>query len=251
MVQNLLQGATVQTKDDTIESAIALYFDIIQEHSISLQSQITDNWLENNTVVNDHIANSPISINLRGLSGEIVYTPSTVDGALSYITDTTKNKFGTNIVNKLSVIPALLPPVSNVTQKAMNVISYIEASQNRYSKLIERFTSSTIRQEKLRKIYQNLSALRETKIALFVQTPFGSFDNMYIQSLTLRQANQNYIADIELSLKQLNFTDTLTTQADPNVLAQYSQFQRAQVENHGKIQGRNISELKLIIQRKK
>lgn len=239
MVQQLFTGATVETKENTLETAVAVYFDIVQEHSLSLQSQITDNWLENSTPVHDHIANQPLVINLRGLAGELVYTPSTTDGALAYIRDTAKNKLSTGTFNKLSSITALYPPVDNVTQLAKNAISYVEASYKRYEKIVKRFISNDVRKQKLRKIYEDFNDIRENKIALFVQTPFGSFDNMYIQSLTLRQGNENYIADIELSLKRLYFNEgTETTEINEQNRERCNFLQREAVENHGPVQGK-------------
>ena len=240
MIKKLIKGATVETKDKTIESAVAVYFDVVEEHSISLQSQITDNWLENNQAVNDYIANQPIVVSLRGLSGELVYEPSTSSGILNEISNGLKNRLGTSMVNKLSVIPALYPPVSNITRLAQNAVVAVESSFNRYKKIINRFTSTTTQQQRLRKIYQDFSTLRENKTPLMVQTPFSTFDNMYIQSLTLRQTNQLYIADIELSLKQLNFTDSEYTKPTEDTRSKCNFLQRDTVEDHGKTQGQDV-----------
>ena len=239
MVQELYKGATVETQQQNIESSLGVYFDIIQEHSISLQSQITDNWMENNVVINDHVANQPLVVSLRGLTGELVYEASTNSGgALSEINATIQNKLGTSNINKLSALASLYPPVDNVTQIAKNAITYVEASVKRYKKVIDTFRSSSQRQVRLKKIYQDLSALRENKTPLFVQTPYGSFDNMFIQGLILRQANQNYITDIELTLKQVNFVDSLTASgANKENRANCNFLQRDSVENHGFTQG--------------
>lgn len=238
MVQELYKGATVETQNQNIESAMGVYFDIVQEHSISLQSQITDNWMENNVVINDHVANQPLIVSLRGLSGELIYEPSENGGAQAWINDFAKNKLGASNINKLGALASLYPPVDNVTQVAKNAISYVEASVKRYKKVIDTFRSSGRKQERLRKIYQDLSALRENKTPLFVQTPYGSFDNMFIQGLILRQANQNYITDIELTLKQVNFVDSLTAGgANEENRANCNFLQRDTVENHGLTQG--------------
>lgn len=240
MVKKLIKGAAVETQDNTTNAAVGVYFDIIQEHSLSLQSQITDNWMENNSVINDHIANQPIIISLRGISGELVYEPSETSGIVAQIRDFTKNKLGTNAVNKLSAITSLVPPVDNMTQLAKNAVSYTEASYKRYKKIVQRFTSAGRRQERLRKIYQDLNTLRETKTALYVQTPYSSFSDMYIQSLTLRQNELSYITDIEISLKQLYFLDSLTTSANEQTREKVNFLQRDEVENHGKTQGNTM-----------
>lgn len=243
MVQENLTGAVVKTQDDTIDNKVVIYFDVIEEHSLSLTSQITDNWTENNTVINDHIANQPIVINLRGISGELVYVPSTTKGTLNTLYDVANSLSGNTAIktDKLTVIPALIPPVDNITQMAKNAITYSEASSKRYKKIIQNFLNPSVRQSRLKEIYRNLSILRENKTSIIVSTPYDTFDNMYIQSLTLRQGNQSYITDIELSLKQLNFVGTETTKADQSVLAQFNQYQRAAETNKGKVQGVNSS----------
>lgn len=242
-----LQGAIVKAQEDTlkgsIDTQVSVYFDIIQDHSVSLQSQITDNWMENNTAIADHITNSPIIVSLKGISGEVVYVPSTTEGALADLYRTVNfgkfNKTGIRS-EKLTVIPQLLPPVDNITQLAKNAITYAEASVNRYVKIFNSFKNFRSTEQKITRlqgIYQNLIQIRENKQALVIQTPYSTFGDMYIQSLTLRQGEEDYITDIEITLKQANFTETKTTEADKAVLDKYNEWQRAQIENHGKVQG--------------
>ena len=64
---------------------------------------------------------------------------------------------------------------------------------------------------------------------------------MAIQSITLRQGNENHITDVEMTLKQINYATTYTTKPDINRLAYYNALQRTDVENCGKAQGKNVS----------
>lgn len=226
MVQQLFRGAILSLQYG-INGKANYYFDVIQEHAITLTSQITDNWMENNTVINDHIANAPTVISLRGLSGEVVYSSSLsvntlVDKGLS--------------ASKLGVLTQLYPPADNFLQRAKNKISKIENTVSRYLKIIDGLISPET-QIRLKQVYKNLNELRETKTALKVETPYANFENMYIQSLTLRQGNLDYITDIELTLKQVYFTDSQTTTADKNVVSDILKAQKAAIENHGNVQG--------------
>lgn len=260
----LQDGASVslmQTDDELLLKGYAgLYFDVILEHSISLQNQITDNYIENNTAIQDHIAQSPTVVSLRGLSGEVVYTPPTkaLDWTYSKVNTSIQkianrsNMANTNILtDKLTVIPALLPPVDNITQIAKNAVQYVEASVNRYTKIIKNFTSDTIKQTRLQQIYNDLSDLRAANVLFIVETPYTAFADMAIQSITLRQGNENYITDVEMTLKQINYATTYTTKPDTDRLAYYNALQRTDVENCGKAQGITIdktSALKKIAQ---
>lgn len=230
-----------------MKSETRLYFDIINEHSVSIQNQITDNYIENNTAIQDHIAQSPIVISLRGLSGEVVYTPPVK--ALNWMyseanTFIQKNFNAGNIMantniltDKLTAIPALLPPVDNVTQMAKNAVQYVESSVNRYVKIFKNFTSDHDRQTRLEQIYNDLADLRAANVLMLVETPYAVFHDMAIQSITLRQGDLNYITDIELTLKQINYATTYTTKPDTSVMAKYNAIPRTEEANHGKAQG--------------
>lgn len=228
------------------------YFDIINDHSINIQNNITDNYLENGTAVQDCITHSPIVVSLRGLSGEVVYTPpQTALGNIRGFIDTklqqaapvlSQSVFNTG---KLSKLGALLPSVDNVTQSAKNAIQYAEASYRRYEKVVKSFMGSIEeKQTRLQKIYENFIKIRNSNIALVAETPYTTLENMYIQSITLKQDDRDFITDVELTLKQMNFADGETTKIDDNTRSYYNALATAKEVNCGKAQGKNVSILK-------
>lgn len=251
-------GVSVSVQNDNpdfINNNVGYYFDIIQEHSVSIQNQITDNFLESNTAVQDHIAHNPITVSLNGLSGEVIYAPPTkvlreIDKKYNtfmqekFNTDPMSNQY--LMSDKLVLIPSLVPQVDNVTQIAKNAIQYVESSYKRYEKIIKHFTNQNVKESRLRQIYRELKELSDSNTPLIVETPFIVLDNMYIQSISLRQGNENYIADLGITLKQIQYADVPITEADQEVLAKYNNFARTPVENNGKAQGttKNVSILK-------
>ena len=244
-LKNKLTGAVVKTAEDADPTEAAYYFDVLMEHSISIQNQITDNYIENNTAIQDHIAQSPIIVSVRGLIGELVYKPPTkaLDFLYNTVNDPLKNSFksGRVVSDKLLTIPALLPPVDNVTQIAKNSVQYVEASVNRYVKIAKNFLSDTTKITQLEKIYSKFMAFRANNTELTVVTPFKTFGNMYIQSITFTQGNENYTADIQLTLKQINKAETNTTKPDEKVMAKYNAYARALEANLGKAQGVQVN----------
>ena len=138
----LTGGVSVSVMQEDIETPdnfISVYFDIIQNHSVSIQNQITDNYLENNSAVQDHIAHPPITLSLSGLSAEIVY--QSPHGIIDSIYKGVNKFIGKRFIHslpkqglytdKLIAISALYPPVDNVTQLAKNAVQYVESSVNR------------------------------------------------------------------------------------------------------------------------
>lgn len=244
----ILKGATVKTQADTDFDKFKnteYYFDIIQEHSLQIQNQITDNYLENNTAVGDHIAQTPLTITLRGLAGEVVYTPPTkvLDELYDRSNDFLGKKYGNTkvVTDKLTALPMLLPSVDNITQLAKNAVQLAEVTYNRYKKIANYFTSDLQRESRLEEVYRKLSVLRASNSAFIVETPYKSFQDMYIQSLTLRQGNERYITDVELTLKQVRFAEVTTTGVDETVRTKYNAYQQALQRNYGIAQGKSTS----------
>lgn len=247
-----LKGKVIATAQDVISNFAGVYFDIINEHSINIQNQITDNYLENNTAVQDHIAHSPVIVTLSGLAGELIYVPTHDDNvaAMKTALETTKRPDGWK--NKLTTIDFILPPVTNAMQVARNAYDYVEASVNRYIGIAASFINfnnpkdnlygePAERDSRLEQIYSNLIALRTNNTAFRVTTPYKEFDNMYIQSLSLRQGNENYVGDISITFKQLRFTEVKTTDPDKKVMGKYNAYARASEQNNGKALGEKKS----------
>ena len=256
-------GAVITESPNEPDANVVVYFDTITSHSVQLNSNITDNWLENSTVVNDCVALPPLTVTLSGLSAELVYSPSNYRDFIDQFWNTTNTQLTQEfikaqgleyeITNKLGAITALYPPLDNITQTAINIKNAVEGNVKRYKAIYDRFTNKNnqttnnfavntpngIAQTRLQEIYENLSSLRIARSALIVVTPYATFENMYIQSISLTQNNLNHITDISLTLKQLSFSETQTTKADPNTLAKFNQAARAEIENHGAIQGQN------------
>lgn len=259
---------------DPKKMAINYYFDIINDESIELINQITDNYVENNTAIQDHIAQNPLIITVSGLSGEKVfkYDPQVMEQLLAEARiEAAKRGNDYNLnnlpyqnfwelvglgsqakeLNKLSVIPALYPPLSNYMQVALNAAELVDASVSRYVNIYDSiFGKNNSEEEKnkekkeekrLKQIYNDLSYLRGNNIALSVDTSYGIFTNMYIQSVKLRQGDGLYTTDIEMTLKQLRFSNGTTTAADKDVMAKLNQYARANVENNGTAQGNKKS----------
>lgn len=273
-------AATVQNiKEINNEYATTWYFDVITDESIELINQITDNWVENNTAIQDHIARNPLVISISGISGEKVfrYDPAVANQLLAEARlQAAKMGYGINLnnlqadsfwdlvglgaqakeLNKLSAISVLYPPVSNYMQVAMNAVELVDTAVSKYSNIYNSvkdiwnkeknndddvfgdFSDNTTR---LQSVYNKLSELRANNTPLTATTPWGIFTDMYIQSVRLKQGNQLYVTDIEMTLKQLRFSNVTTTAADKNVIAQYNAWARAKVENNGTTQGNKKS----------
>ena len=243
-----------------------LFFKTVTDDTINFQSQITDNWVENNTAIQDHITISPVIITMKGLIGEKYYTSE--DAQINYekaLAQTNPGGFslGFNDVDtqmqvesKLSAVSAYFPEVSNATQVAQNMWDLHEAALNKAINigniLIGQSTSnlqdkmnfyngldSNLKESELKKISESLKDYWINRKSFTANTPFGDFDNMYIQAVTIQQGNSGSIGEIDITLKQLRFAQTLTTKANESVLAKYNSYAKAEEQNYGKAGSEN------------
>lgn len=252
--QITLQGGVSENAVILTDKNIGHWFSIVEEDSLNLQSQITDNYIENNTAVQDHIALSPVVITLRGYVGEVEFKPPTV--FTNYLTDKinsyTSNTLGITVSDKLGPLSALLPPVDNVNQMARNAVQYVESSFNRYKRIYNQLMSLSKKGQKQvtesvqQYVAKNLKEMWENRTLVEVVTPYGLYKNMAIQSITLTQGNTTTLSELSVSLKQINFAETQTTKPDTDRMAMYNAIQRTEVENCGKAQGVEVDSASII-----
>lgn len=252
--QLTIQGGVSENAVILTDKNIGHWFSIVTEDTLNFQSQITDNYIENNTAVQDHIAISPVIITLRGYVGEVEFEPPTkfLNALTGGINNYTSNKFGITVSDKLGVISALLPPVDNVTQAARNAVQYVESSFNRYKRIYNQLMSLSKKAQKQvtesvqQYVARNLKELWENRTLVEVVTPYGLYKNMAIQSITLTQGNTTTQSELSVSLKQINFAETQTTKPDTDRMATYNAIQRAEVEDCGKAQGVEVDSASII-----
>lgn len=247
MVQEsfIIEGSVSKTEAALIDNNINFWFQIIEEDGLSLQSQITDNYIENNTAIQDHIALSPVTITLSGYIGETVYQPplNFFNSITSSLNDFAANKFGITITDKLSPISALLPSVSNITEAARNAVQYTESSYRRYEKILNQFKSLKKKEQKqptetVQQYTANkLKDIWQSRKMVEVITPWGRYEDMQILSINFRQGNTTGSTNLSVTLKQINYASTQTTQPNKKVMAMFNAIQRTDEANHGKAQG--------------
>lgn len=250
---NLQQSQTLfasveETAFALIDNNISHWFEIIEEDGLTLQSQITDNYIENNTAIQDHVAQSPIMITLTGYIGETVFYPpkNFWNNTVTYADNYTSNKLGITVTDKLGPLTALLPSVSNVTHAARNAVLYAEASVERYKNIYEQVKSLKKKAQKnptetsQQYIANKLKQLWEARTMVEVLTPWGKYENMQILSISFRQGNTNTTTNLSVTLKQIKYASTQTTQPNRKVMSEYNAIQRAELANHGKAQGVNV-----------
>lgn len=202
---------------------VATMFNYITDETSTVEADITDNWVESNHTIQDHIAIKPRIYRLRGCVGEVVYqnTSEFIDNFNDFLSN---HPMLQNTQSAVNAIAGLSGIVSNYTRAAINVVKQVESSYKRYNKMWRNFTNQnqfTNKQQKetyswLVAVLQNRQPVN-LKGAMFDEDSklAPQYDKVYyIQTVSAHQTDSLYISDIEVVIKEFRIARSLTTKID-------------------------------------
>jgi len=196
-------------KDDKVSIGIGGWIaDVRINESIELTSDVPDNYVEDGSVIHDHIINNPIVLNIEGEVSEVNIKSKFIDETSIKYIDKTQN-----ILN--NVFPARL--TNQATQKIKSLIinandyysqleHYAKSVQNLYN--IFKNDSKTISLQK--EFIDFLNRIYYSKELITIETPFGIYKNMRIVSISLTRENIAYQAiKYKITAKEVRFAETI------------------------------------------
>lgn len=229
-LDNLATKYVVRPK--TAKGIAGFVFDYEGETRLRQEAESTDHFAEDNSAIQDHIAQKPVRLTLRGFVAELAQTPTNgLLGALNVIQ------------NKLTVVPAYLghytPQALNVVQgaltQAQSVVNQVNQGLARAKNIVGLLGKGAPGKTKQELAYAQLAALgfpdpnatvsgqgpvNNTPHIFVVSTPFKVFDNMMLETLDMVQdETTKFWSDITVTLKQMRFAQTSSI---PNLLSNFS-----------------------------
>jgi len=207
-------------------------FDIITNNDLVAEADITDQYVEDNTSRQDHMALKPLEYTLRGFVSEKVFyrrqeiTDKIVDG-----------------LSKLQPIAILAPTVSSYANTVIAASSYVEASVNRYIKNINSIKSlfnknKTVNITRQEQVAQDLIKLRDNRVLVNLDTPFGKFENFLVKSAKIEQEETTSQSQVVVTVKEYRSVQTKTVKVDAEKYAGRTASQKAVTEQLGKAKGK-------------
>lgn len=188
-------------------------FHVPQSEQIKMESDITDHFMDNNSVLQDHIARKPVTITLNGLQGDFFYSVNRIEDTLALVTPT------------LSLVKQFLPKLRNATKQLYTKKTTAKYTYNEKTEKIKTQISAN-KQEfnaiDMFKIFQELYKLKSAQTRAFfffeamwkskalfsVETSWKRYDNMCIQNLTpIRDKNAD-ITEFNITFKQISRAQT-------------------------------------------
>ncbi len=221
-------------KPKTASGIGGFVFDYEGEDTVTYQADITDHYLESNDAVQDHIAQRPARIVLRGFVSELVSKqPAGIVGALN------------TIQNKLTAVPAYLgkytPGAIAAIQRgittAQTTVDRINLGLAKVQNIVGFLPGAAPHKSKQQKAFAQLTALWQSRQVFTVETPYRYFDSMVIETLSFVQPEETRdMTDISVTLKQMRFVQVASV-SNIDTFGGRAAVQRQPQAAQGKTQG--------------
>lgn len=231
--QNIVPAALFTRSSTAQLPQIYLFaqFGLAQGAEIGQQSQITTHYTEQNNHVNDHWAVNPLTYNLKGLIGELIYSaPITWANASPYATSPV-----------YQVLSILSPTMDNATRSAYNIYQQTQATAERYRQTVRNALSNIgviktqTQQTNQQYVLRQLRSLELNRQLVAILTPYGWYENMAPINVRMSQNNQRYVSDLTIDFQEWrNVGDLAQRAATKQEKEGMARLQQAIEQNNGK-----------------
>ena len=278
----LLQGAISYDPTDngsflfnSYSNNLLAKFYACQEERVECSFDITDNYVEDNSAVHDHIGVKPLTFRLRGKIGDVAYPLNdNADSILNAMLESRLNAETTSI--KTKVATALTPKLTNYMSTAMAAYDFVSDNVKgiagtltkigvmayNTTKINNLLSKSNLGKKVLKKL-KGLNTLGKTNYTgerTAPQTPqlvlnhilsnsgkpltlindMGTWENVFITNAYLEQKESRYTGDVVVELKQLRYTEVKISKIDYKQYASRYAQQRADEEDAGNTNGNKV-----------
>lgn len=179
-------------------------FDFLGEEEVTLESDITDHYVEDNYAIQDHIAQKPVRYVAKGYIGELV------------------NMFPNSLLSIITTVQSLgavVPFKPIFSAQASQVYNQLSAVGNQVINAISQATSIydllsgiSTTANKQQNAYATFVNFWQNRTSCTIETPWGVLYSMYVERITPAQAeNTQIISTFTVTFKQIRLTTTLTT----------------------------------------
>ncbi len=185
-------------------------FDLEGDDTVSLENDITDHWLEDNTAAQDSIGVRPVIVTLKGSISELTFSAET-SGAISSFLATVESGLSQVDAYLGKYTPGATQKLLTTITQSQNIAVQIQQAAARVAQVANFFAAGGQR-NKQQAAFAMLSALRSARTIFTVYTPFQVFSNMAIQSVLATQpSGTKTISNFTVTMKQLQFASELSS----------------------------------------
>ena len=225
-----------------------------QSERVECSFDITDNYVEDNSAVHDHIGVKPLTFRLRGKIGDVVYPLNdNAEAILDSMFESRLNAEEVSVETKIATV--LTPTLTNYMSAAMaaynttkinNLLSKSELGKKALGKLkglntIEKpkhYTGERTAPQTPQLVLTHI--LSNTGKPLTLVNDMGTWKNVFITNAYLEQKESRYTGDVVVELKQLRYAEVKITKIDYKQYASRYAQQRAEEQDAGNTNGNKV-----------
>ena len=184
-------------------------FDTRGDEEITLESDITDNWVEDNSTMQDHIGLKPMTITLSGYVGELNNTPRTEEKA---VYETSSSLM--SAVNPF--LPQLTTQAQYIFNRAQEVYDIYLKANKTVGRIEETLKKIPVPQvSKQQQAFGKFYEMWATRQLSTIYTPFGAYNSMAIEKIHAKQSEDSpYISEFSVTFKQIRIADSIYVKKD-------------------------------------
>lgn len=204
--ENELIGGVLFSQSNNGQILLFDNFGICTQNNLSLKSDITNHYTEENYWINDHWSVSSPQYVLSGLIGELIYTVP--NGWAQKV----ESLFGATGIGLLSV---LSPKLGSYTSGVLNITRKIQSTVNKYVNIAKQAASNVkdfvlkkssitaVKKTNQRRVLDELENLMNNRVLVNVITPYGTYERLAIVAINIRQnESTKFVSDIEITFQK-------------------------------------------------
>lgn len=211
--ENELIGGVLFSESTNGQILLFNNFGICTQNNLSLKSDITNHYTEENYWINDHWAINPPQYTLSGLIGELIYT---VPEGWAQKVESLYGPTGLGLLSVLSpTLGSYTSGVLNITRKVQSVVNkYINIAKQTANKIkdfaLKKAGITVVKKTNQRRVLDELENLMNNRILVNVMTPYGMYNRLAIVAINIRQSeNTKFISDVEITFQKWRSVDEL------------------------------------------
>lgn len=211
MIDDIVKGFLYKKKDEKQTVGIGGFnLDVRLESSISFNMVAPENYVEDGSVINDHIINDPITISISGEVADIHIKPKFDD----FVLETLREKVQFKIINTV-----LTKQQQQRIQKVVDKVSDAFKTANKAIDIYDRFINRNEIKSSVRTsqddFFDYIESIYLNKKLITIEMPFRNYENMLITSLSISKDNStNQKLKYSLSAKEIRFAEIAFVKGD-------------------------------------
>ena len=211
MIDDFVKGMIYKRKDEKQTVGIGGFnLDVRLENSISLNMVAPDNYVEDGSVINDHIVNDPITITINGEVADIHIKPVFDD----FVLETLREKVQFKVINTV-LTKQQQQRIQSVVDKVSNAVKLAKKGLDIYDRFINRNEIKSSVRTAQDDFFDYIESIYINKKLITIEMPFRNYENMLITSLTVSKDNTtDQKLKYSISAKEIRFAEIAYTKAD-------------------------------------